>query len=68
MIALDRQRVRAQRRYSLHHYWLLEGGINLGGTSMWKWQEWPLNFYMYIATLVLVEIQLWSFKFGLGLH
>ncbi|GKB32113.1 hypothetical protein Tco_0871514 [Tanacetum coccineum] len=33
MIALDRQRVRAQIRHSLHHYWLLEGvlsGFNLG--------------------------------------
>ncbi|GJU75816.1 hypothetical protein Tco_1272886 [Tanacetum coccineum] len=43
MIALDRQRVRAQRRHLLHHSWLLEGvlsGFNHGGTSMGKWQEW----------------------------
>ncbi|GJZ58342.1 hypothetical protein Tco_0613836 [Tanacetum coccineum] len=34
MIALDRQRVRCQKRHPLHHYWLLEGGLsgfNLGG-------------------------------------
>ncbi|GJT96086.1 hypothetical protein Tco_1091604 [Tanacetum coccineum] len=33
MIALDRQRVRAQRRHLLHHFWLLEGvlsGFNHG--------------------------------------
>ncbi|GJT71441.1 putative reverse transcriptase domain-containing protein [Tanacetum coccineum] len=37
MIALDRQRVRAQIRHSLHHYWLLEGvlsGFNLGGEEI----------------------------------
>ncbi|GJR94009.1 hypothetical protein Tco_0266183 [Tanacetum coccineum] len=46
MIALDRQRVRAQRRHLLHHSWLLEGvlsGFNHGGTSMGKWQEWSLK-------------------------
>ncbi|GKF03318.1 hypothetical protein Tco_0030241, partial [Tanacetum coccineum] len=34
MIALDCQRVRAQRRHPLHHSWLLEGvlsGFNHGG-------------------------------------
>ncbi|GKA74056.1 hypothetical protein Tco_0780358 [Tanacetum coccineum] len=30
MISLDRQHVRAQIRHSLHHYWLLEGGLSGG--------------------------------------
>ncbi|GJS76303.1 hypothetical protein Tco_0726184 [Tanacetum coccineum] len=71
MIALDRQRVRAQIRHSLHHYWLLKGvlsGFNLGGESLGDWQEWPFTIICYIAGLVLVVIQLWSLEFGLGLH
>ncbi|GJT36944.1 hypothetical protein Tco_0936809, partial [Tanacetum coccineum] len=39
MIALDHQRVRAQIRHSLHHYWLLEGvlsGFNLGKPNFKK--------------------------------
>ncbi|GJV12844.1 hypothetical protein Tco_1354385 [Tanacetum coccineum] len=61
MIALDRQRVRAQRRHSLHHYWLIEGdlsGINLGGRSLGKWQKWPLKVYKCVANLVLDDTTL----------
>ncbi|GJY95634.1 hypothetical protein Tco_0511995 [Tanacetum coccineum] len=71
MIALDRQRVRAQIRHSLHHYWLLEGvlsGFNLEGGSLGDWQEWPFTIICYIAGLVLVVIQLWFLEFGLGFY
>ncbi|GJY52615.1 hypothetical protein Tco_0443462 [Tanacetum coccineum] len=71
MIALDRQRVRAQRRHLLHHSWLLEGVLsrfNHGGTSMGKWQEWSLKVIYCVASLVLVVIQLWSLEFINGLH
>ncbi|GJR61181.1 hypothetical protein Tco_1503343, partial [Tanacetum coccineum] len=71
IIALDRQRVRAQIRHPLHHYWLLEGvlsGFNLGGESLGDWQEWLFTIICYIAGLVLVVIQLWSLEFGLRLH
>ncbi|GKD34039.1 hypothetical protein Tco_1249548 [Tanacetum coccineum] len=61
MIALDRQRVRAQRRHSLHHYWLLEGdlsGIDLEGRSLCKWQKWSLKVYTCVANLVLDDTTL----------
>ncbi|GKD49761.1 hypothetical protein Tco_1278737 [Tanacetum coccineum] len=71
MIALDRQRVRAQRRQPLHHSWLLKEvlcGFNHVGSSLVDWQEWSLKVIHCIARLVLVGIQLWSLEFGLGLH
>ncbi|GKB44558.1 hypothetical protein Tco_0889500 [Tanacetum coccineum] len=49
MIALDRQRVRAQIRHSLHHYWLLEGvlsGFNLGGEEFGVMSISPPESYM----------------------
>ncbi|GJV90769.1 hypothetical protein Tco_1538582 [Tanacetum coccineum] len=58
MIALDRQRVRAQIRHSLHHYWLLEGvlsGFNLGGESLGDWQEWPFTMYKCVAKTVHIS-------------
>ncbi|GJS92775.1 hypothetical protein Tco_0799743 [Tanacetum coccineum] len=49
MIALDRQRVRAQIGHSLHHYWLLEGvlsGFNLGGEEFGVMAISPPESYM----------------------
>ncbi|GJR65328.1 hypothetical protein Tco_0011393 [Tanacetum coccineum] len=51
MITLDPQRVKAQRRYLLHHSWLLEGvlsGFNHGGRERGTspstgWFSWSFN-------------------------
>ncbi|GKC50740.1 hypothetical protein Tco_1073485 [Tanacetum coccineum] len=58
MIALDCQRVRAQRRHPLHHSWLPEGvlsGITMGKCNILEERFDPNEFEDYIGCFRLIR-------------